>query len=107
MRLVGGGARNQGRVEILSYGLWTPICADGFGPNSAAIVCRQLGYPGGRPVLGEPNSFGLVQVDPEAGTLMVGSDDLCTLDMASLLECGVLVPDPLACDSVALTCPLA
>lgn len=45
LRLAGGRANNEGRVEIAAfhYG-WGGICDDGFGIEEANVLCRQLGF---------------------------------------------------------------
>ena len=80
VRLVGGAADNEGRVEVCSSGRYGTVCDDSWDGNEAGVVCRQLGYTrGGIPV---PRGFFGV------GSNRIHLDDLqCNGTETSLLSC--------------------
>ena len=45
VRLVGGTAPNEGRVETCLNSAWGTICDSSFTGQDAGVVCQQLGYP--------------------------------------------------------------
>jgi hypothetical protein len=60
LRLVGGVATGRvkaGRLEIYRDKRWRTVCAAGFGPADARVVCRQLGMRGFAMVV-KPKVFG-------------------------------------------------
>ena len=49
MRLQGGELSNEiGRVEVCMAKRWGLVCHDEWDDSDASVVCRQLGYTGGR-----------------------------------------------------------
>ena len=46
LRLVDGSNEQEGRIEMLYYGVWGTVCETNFGINNANVACRRLGFPG-------------------------------------------------------------
>lgn len=43
VRLIDGKSIDEGRVEVCKDMQWSAVCAEGWGLEEAAVVCRQLG----------------------------------------------------------------
>uniref|UniRef100_A0A8B9H923 SRCR domain-containing protein n=1 Tax=Astyanax mexicanus TaxID=7994 RepID=A0A8B9H923_ASTMX len=93
VRLVDGGSRCAGRVEVLQRGQWGTVCDDYWDIKAAAVVCRELGC--GEAVDAEDNAhFG-----PGSGQIWY-YQRICNGSEATIDKCGtrdVAVFD-LSCD---------
>jgi len=50
LRIAGGSSR--GRLEVFHSGTWGTVCDDAFTDTSAAVACRELGFPTGIAIFG-------------------------------------------------------
>ncbi|XP_071486552.1 scavenger receptor cysteine-rich domain-containing protein DMBT1-like [Diadema antillarum] len=80
VRLVNGLAPNEGRVELKYQGQWGTVCDQSWDIDDAAVVCRELGYPGAV-AANRGAAFGR-----GIGTIFLSSMQ-CTGHEGSLLNC--------------------
>ena len=43
IRIVNGNTTSMGRVEVVTNGVWSTVCDQGWSYNEASVVCNQLG----------------------------------------------------------------
>ena len=80
LRLVGGGWKGEGRVEIFHNDNWGTVCDDGWDMTDANVVCRQLGFPFAAFAVGSAR-FG-------AGSGRIWLDDVyCSGSESSVADC--------------------
>ena len=86
LRLVGGEAPHEGRLEILHDGQWGTVCDDYWDEKDADVACRALGYEAGS--VDEAKRFRRAYFGAADETVPIWLDNLqCTGSEASLLEC--------------------
>ncbi|XP_046390189.1 uncharacterized protein LOC124158856 [Ischnura elegans] len=85
VRLTGGKASHEGRVEVQAYGRWGVICDDLFGLADADVICRELGFSLGaaEAVLHSGFGSGVLKGSP----LFLMDDVECKGNEKSLSEC--------------------
>lgn len=103
VRLVGGSSASQGRVEVLRYGTFEPLCGEAFGVRAATVVCRQLGYISDFAVVEPTDSFGSTPAGTSEALYIYNSDGGCSPGASSMYECGLGVTSP-SCAMASLTC---
>ncbi|XP_036416787.1 deleted in malignant brain tumors 1 protein-like [Colossoma macropomum] len=80
VRLVDGGSRCAGRVEVLHRGQWGTVCDDGWDMRDAAVVCRELGC--GEPVA----ALSKAHFGPGSGIIWMNDVD-CSGSEATVKNC--------------------
>ncbi|XP_074710532.1 scavenger receptor cysteine-rich type 1 protein M130-like [Strix uralensis] len=86
VRLVGGGSRCDGRVEIFQDGAWGRVLDDQWDVQEASVVCRQLRCGEARTAYNPPK--------PERGTGPVGLRGVwCAGHEANLSLCNTSLPE--------------
>ncbi|XP_078332359.1 uncharacterized protein LOC144625438 isoform X3 [Crassostrea virginica] len=80
IRLVNGNTTSMGRVEVVTNGVWSTVCDQGWSYNEASVVCNQLGLGRyGIPVMDAGFGKGV-------GPVYLSNVD-CNGDEADLLNC--------------------
>ncbi|KAM6121466.1 LOW QUALITY PROTEIN: scavenger receptor cysteine-rich type 1 protein M130-like [Pterocles gutturalis] len=86
LRLVGGGSRCNGRVEIFQHGTWGRVLDDQWDMQEASVVCRQLWCGEAVRAYNPPK--------PERGTGPVGLRGVrCAGHEANLTLCNTSLPE--------------
>ncbi|KAI4872548.1 hypothetical protein NFI96_003105 [Prochilodus magdalenae] len=91
VRLVDGGSRCAGRVEVLHRGQWGTVCGDNWDMRDAAVVCRELGCGEAVDVLSDAH-FG-----PGSGPIWMDDVD-CSGSESTLKSCSSLASSKHNCD---------
>ena len=88
IRLVNGSARS-GRVEISFSGTFGTVCDDTFNDAAAQVVCRQLGFSGGSPVVNSTfgSGTGPIQLDEFTCSGTEGRLDECSNIRVGVNDC--------------------
>ncbi|XP_050767076.1 antigen WC1.1-like [Gymnogyps californianus] len=94
LRLVGGGSRCDGRVEIFQHGMWGRVLDDEWDMQEASVVCRQLRCGEAGTAYNPPK--------PERGTGPVGLRGVrCAGHEANLALCNTSLPESALAAGVA------
>ncbi|KAM6184373.1 scavenger receptor cysteine-rich domain-containing protein SCART1-like [Sarcoramphus papa] len=94
LRLVGGGSRCDGRVEIFQHGMWGRVLDDEWDVQEASVVCRQLRCGEAGTAYNPPK--------PERGTGPVGLRGVrCAGHEANLALCNTSLPESTLAAGVA------
>ncbi|XP_029427837.1 scavenger receptor cysteine-rich type 1 protein M130-like [Rhinatrema bivittatum] len=100
MRLVNGGSRCAGRLEVYYDDTWGTVCSDDWDARDAAVVCKQLGC-GSAIETTRQNPFG-----PGSGPVWL-QRVFCSGSESHLSQCGSWVSQQFACShnrDVGVTC---
>ncbi|XP_041374983.1 LOW QUALITY PROTEIN: deleted in malignant brain tumors 1 protein-like [Gigantopelta aegis] len=87
VRLVEGGLKNYGRVEMAVNKTWLPVCDQHFDDVMASVVCKHLGY-----------TDGIAQCCSAVG-------DVIDSDHVSINSCSVGLEDLTKCSYTVGMCP--
>ncbi|KAK2832253.1 hypothetical protein Q7C36_015715 [Tachysurus vachellii] len=79
VRLVDGGSRCAGRVEVIHRGHWGTVCVDSWDMRDATVVCKELGCGKAE------NIFDNTQFGPGSGPILMNVH--CTGLESSLKDC--------------------
>ncbi|KAM6107488.1 antigen WC1.1-like [Phoenicopterus ruber ruber] len=94
LRLVGGGSRCDGRVEIFQRGTWGRVLDDQWDVQEASVVCRQLQCGEAVEAYNPPK--------PQRGTGPVGLRGVrCAGHEASLTLCNTSLPESMPAAGIA------
>ncbi|KAL8625952.1 hypothetical protein ACOMHN_012544 [Nucella lapillus] len=85
VRLMGGGNRFEGRVEIQVNGTWGTVCDDNWDSHDASVICRMLSLPASRAMARAGGHFPL----PNGGARVpIWLDDVeCLGNETSIAQC--------------------
>ncbi|KAM6225687.1 antigen WC1.1-like [Spheniscus humboldti] len=94
LRLVGGGSRCDGRVEIFQHGTWGRVLDDQWDMQEASVVCRQLRCGEAETAYNPPK--------PQRGTGPVGLRGVrCAGHEANLTLCNTSLPESMLAAGIA------
>ncbi|CAI8027925.1 Neurotrypsin, partial [Geodia barretti] len=102
LRLVGGEAEYEGRVEICVSGVWGTVCDDHWDKHEAQVVCNQLGLYDTSVIM----HFSSANAIPILGQFGYGEayHMSCTGGEPNLFDC-TLLPFDVYCSYAGVLCP--
>uniref|UniRef100_A0A3B1KFZ6 SRCR domain-containing protein n=1 Tax=Astyanax mexicanus TaxID=7994 RepID=A0A3B1KFZ6_ASTMX len=86
MRLVDGGSRCAGRVEVLYRGEWGTVCDDYWDMSDAAVVCRELGCGEAVDAVLGAAAFGRGEGQVWSEEMRRWSADSCSVEWPSVIQ---------------------